>query len=108
VCGGGVSESEWEALVEAGPYITQDKITDPINQFVATSSSMAVGGWTTNPFQIVGQDDTCGNKTLISHNSNPSAVILPSGLVVLAYRRGARFATEIYTRGYHWFPHLLA
>lgn len=83
VCAG-VSESEWETMVKAGSYISPEDILDPIGNFVAHSSAMAPGGWQTKPFQIVGQDDTCGNKSLISHNSNPSAVVLDSGVVVLA------------------------
>ena len=44
--------------------------------------------------QIVGQDATCGNKSVISHNSNPSAVMLPNGVVVLAYRYTFRSGSE--------------
>lgn len=44
------------------------------------------GPWTTRPFEIVGQPATCTNRSVIGHNSNPSAVILSSGVVVLAYR----------------------
>jgi hypothetical protein len=40
------------------------------------------------------QDATCGNKSVIDHNSNPSAVILPSGVVVLAYRYTFRSGSE--------------
>ena len=43
------------------------------------------GGWDTKAFRIVGQEATCGNTSVIDHNSNPSAVILPNGVVVLAY-----------------------
>jgi hypothetical protein len=90
----GVSESEWDALVEAGPYISADQIIDPIGNFVAQSKTMSPGGWSTRPFNIVGQEATCGNKSIISHNSNPSAIILPSGIVVLAYRYTFRSGSE--------------
>jgi hypothetical protein len=83
----GVSDAEWEAMVRKGPYIAAEKLQDPIGNFVSTSNFMgSEGNWDTKPFQIVGQDDTCGNRSVIDHNSNPSAVILPNGVVVLAYR----------------------
>lgn len=83
----GVSSAEWEAMVRKGPYIAPDKLQDPVGNFVATAKFMGSGGgWDTKPFQIVGQDATCGNKSVIDHNSNPSATILPNGVVVLAYR----------------------
>lgn len=47
---------------------------------------MGHGGWDTKPFHIVGQDSTCGNRSVVKWYSNPSAVILSSGVVVLAYR----------------------
>jgi hypothetical protein len=83
----GVPDADWKAIVSKGPYISADKLQDPIGNFVATAKSMGSdGGWDAKPFQIVGQEATCGNKSVIDHNSNPSATILPSGVVVLAYR----------------------
>ena len=37
----------------------------------------------------------CLPRSVIDHNSNPSAVILPDGLVVLAYRYTFRSGSEI-------------
>lgn len=83
VCNGGISDAEWAALVAKGPYISADKLTDSVGNFVAKTHNMlsGAGGWTTTPFTIVGQEATCGNKSIIDHNSNPSAVVLPSGYV---------------------------
>lgn len=78
-----------------GPYITADKLQDPIGNFVATARSMGrAGGWAVKPFRIVGQEATCGNRSVIDHNSNPSAAILPNGVVVLAYRYTFRSGSE--------------
>ena len=54
---------------------------------------MARGGWDGWPVVISGQEETCG-PSLISHNSNPSAVFLPTGGVVLAYRYPFRTGSE--------------
>ena len=73
--------------MRAGADITADKLEDPGGNFVATAETMGPGGgWDTKPFHIVGQESTCGNSSVVKWNSNPSAVILPSGVVVLAYR----------------------
>mmetsp|Transcript_11848 Transcript_11848/g.35720 ORF Transcript_11848/g.35720 Transcript_11848/m.35720 type:complete len:440 (+) Transcript_11848:198-1517(+) len=90
----GMSATQWQELVHAGPYISASELSDPLGNFVATTRSMAPGVWTTKPFRIVGQDATCGNTSVIEHNSNPSAVILPSGKVVLAYRYTFRSGSE--------------
>eukprot|EP00937_MAST-01D_sp_MAST-1D-sp2_P002316 g2316.t1 len=92
VCGGGATPAQWARLVAAGPYITEQAIwpngssTVMNGNLVARSKAMRGGAWEVRAFDVVGQEATCGNKSIISHNSNPSAVVLPSGTVVLAYR----------------------
>lgn len=90
----GVSQDEWQSLVSKGPYISAEQLQDPIGNFVATTKTMGPGQWHATAFTIVGQDATCGNKSVIDHNSNPSAVILPNGVVVLAYRYTFRSGSE--------------
>ena len=91
---GGMQAEEWRELVNAGTYVSASDLSDPGGNFVARSTSMRPGGWTTSAVKIVGQDATCGNKSVIDHNSNPAALFLPSGAVVLAYRYTFRSGSE--------------
>ena len=36
----GVSDAEWRAMVAKGPYISSEKLQDPVGNFVATATSM--------------------------------------------------------------------
>lgn len=47
VCNGGISDAEWAALVAKGPYISADKLTDSVGNFVAKTHNMlsGAGGW---------------------------------------------------------------
>ena len=89
MCGGGAAPAQWAQMLKAGPYITEKDIwpngssTVTNGNLVARSGVMRPGEWEVRTFEVVGQAATCGNKSVISHNSNPSAVVLPSGLPAL-------------------------
>lgn len=82
----GLNSKQWNCLVKQGFYMSNSDLTDPTGNFVAVSKSMSVNDWRVTPFKIVGEPETCTNKSIISHNSNPSAVFLKSGEILLAYR----------------------
>jgi hypothetical protein len=61
-------------------------------------------GLRSQPNQLVG---TRTNRTTSHHSYHAvTAMLLQSYLLTLLY--GARFLTESYTRGCHWFPRMLA